>query len=59
MPYRIRFEGCGSTTVCARSQPDALSIARGLISRGRRNVVIRAPDGSMMTADPAAALPAA
>lgn len=51
MAYKIRFDGCGSTTVCARSHPDALMVARGLIARGRRNVVIAAPDGSMMIAD--------
>ncbi len=51
MPYKIRFEGCGSTTVRARSHPDALMIARGLIVRGRRNVVISGPDGSNMIVD--------
>ena len=51
MDYRIRFEGCGSTTVCARSHPDALTVARLLLSRGRRNVVICSPDGSTQLAD--------
>lgn len=37
--------------VCARSRPDALKIACGLISRGRRNVVISTPDGSALMAD--------
>ncbi|MGE4409631.1 MAG: hypothetical protein EP321_09905 [Sphingomonadales bacterium] len=52
MPYRIRFEGSGTTVVCAHSQPDALLIARDLIRRGRKNVVISTPDGGRLIADP-------
>lgn len=51
MSYRIRFEGCGTTTVRARSHPDALAIAAGLLRRGRKNVVIAAPDGSVVRMD--------
>ena len=47
--YKIRFEGCGSTSVCARSRAHALLLADGLVQRGRTNVVISSPDGTRVT----------
>lgn len=49
MLYKIRFEGCGSTSVCARSRAHALLVAKELQQKGRTNIVISAPDGAMLT----------
>jgi len=48
MSYRIRFEGCGTTSICAQSRAQALMLADGLVQRGRTNIVISAPDGSIL-----------
>lgn len=52
MPYKIRFEGCGSTSVCARSRAHALLVAQDLKQRGRTNIVISAPDGTALAPPP-------
>jgi len=58
MSYRIRFEGCGTTSVCAQSRTQALTLAKGLMQRGRTNVVIQGPDGSTLAPpEPEAARP--
>lgn len=40
IPYRIRFDGIGQTTVCARSPREAVELA-GTFSRfGKTNIVV-------------------
>ncbi|MGE4429421.1 MAG: hypothetical protein AB7E05_01625 [Sphingobium sp.] len=53
MPYKIRFQGCGSTSVCARSRAHALIVAKDLQQRGRTHIVISGPDGTVLTSPPA------
>ncbi|MPT47201.1 MAG: hypothetical protein E2598_02120 [Sphingobium sp.] len=53
MSYSIRFDGCGTTTICAPSRAAALEIAEGLRQRGRRNIIIRAEDKPAQTPAPA------
>jgi len=52
MSYRIRFEGCGTTSVCAQSRAHALTLAKDLARRGRINIVIQGPDGATLAPPP-------
>ena len=49
--YRIRFKDCGTTTVCAASHQEAITVARGLLRRGRQDVVITEPTGARIFLD--------
>lgn len=48
MPYRITFEGLGTTAVRARAPNEALAIAEAFAERGERNVIVTGPHGERL-----------
>jgi hypothetical protein len=48
MSYIIRFEGIGSTSVCASSLQEALTHAEMFQQQGRKNVVLGEPGSKIV-----------
>lgn len=44
MYYSLLFDGCGTTSVRARTANDAISVGMLMAQRGRKNVRIITPD---------------
>ena len=45
MPYRISFDGAGSTAACAHSPRHAIELAELFARRGKTNVTIGCAEG--------------
>jgi hypothetical protein len=49
--YNVTFDGCGSTSVLARTPDDAVSYGRQFSRNGRTNVRITSPDANSFTVE--------